>query len=50
MLVLEGSVDVRAETGTATLTRGEALFVEHADGAISLSGNGTAAVACVPAG
>ncbi|GAW48464.1 MULTISPECIES: mannose-6-phosphate isomerase, class I [unclassified Nocardioides] len=48
VLVLDGSVNLSTETGAASAVQGEALFIEHADGALTIDGNGRVAVASVP--
>ena len=49
VLVLEGEVTVATEQETVTLSRGEALFIPHGDGAASISGPGRVAIGSVPA-
>jgi mannose-6-phosphate isomerase len=48
LLCLDGEVDVRVAGDRCRLTGGQALFVEHVDGALALEGDGTVAVASVP--
>ena len=48
LLCLDGEVDVVTASDRCRLSRGQALFVEHVDGAITLEGDGTVAVASVP--
>ena len=49
LLCLDGTHEVVTTKERLRLTRGEAVFVEHADGVIELEGSGTTAVAGVPA-
>lgn len=48
VLCLDGDVVVASATTRHPLTRGQALFVPHAEGGIALEGEGTVAVASVP--
>ena len=48
MLVLEGSVQATTAADRRQLSQGEALFVEHRDGALTLTGDGRVAVVSVP--
>ncbi len=48
LLCLDGEVDVVTASDRCRLSRGQAIFVEHVDGAITLEGDGTVAVASVP--
>lgn len=48
VLVLEGSVQAVTATESRQLTRGEAMFVTHEDGELSLTGDGRVAVVSVP--
>ena len=50
LLVLEGALTVASSTTSERLAQGEALFVEHADGPIEVSGAGRVAVAAVARG
>ncbi len=50
LLVLEGALTVTCSSASERLVQGEALFVEHADGPIEVSGTGRVAVAAVPPG
>jgi mannose-6-phosphate isomerase len=49
VLCLDGDVEVVSPADKHALSRGQALFVPHAEGAIALEGAGTVAVASVPA-
>ncbi|MDF1604989.1 mannose-6-phosphate isomerase, class I [Nocardioides sp. YIM 152315] len=50
LLCLDGEVEVVGATVRLGLRKGQALFVPHADGAVELGGDGTVAIASVPAG
>jgi len=49
VLCLDGEVSVVSSANRHALARGQALFVPHVEGAIALEGEGTVAVASVPA-
>ena len=49
ILTLEGSVRVRCSTGSESLTRGESVFLSHADGKLTIDGTGRVVVVSVPA-
>lgn len=49
VLCLDGEVVVSGARASSSLQRGQALFVPHTDGAIVLDGEGTVAIASVPA-
>ncbi|MFC7493232.1 MULTISPECIES: mannose-6-phosphate isomerase, class I [unclassified Nocardioides] len=49
VLVLDGEVTVATAAETQIVSRGEALFIAHADGEASISGEGQVAIASVPA-
>ena len=48
VLVLDGEVTVATETASEHLERGEAVFLAHADGPASISGDGRVAIGSVP--
>ena len=48
VLVLDGEVKVITDSGRAALRRGQSMFVRHADGALSVEGEGQVAVGAVP--
>ena len=48
VLVLDGTVRLLTAGASATAGQGEALFIEHAHGAVHLEGDGRVAVAAVP--
>jgi mannose-6-phosphate isomerase len=49
ILTLEGSVKVLCSTGSERLTRGESVFLSHADGKLTIDGTGRVVVVSVPA-
>lgn len=49
VLVLEGAVEVVAHTGRLSVSRGQSVFVAHADGPIEVRGAGRVAIGSVPA-
>lgn len=49
LLCLDGEVEAVTRTEQSPLGRGDALFVEHAAGPLAINGEGTVAVASVPA-
>ena len=50
MLVLDGTVTVATRDGASSLTasRGQSVFVTHADGPIDVTGDGRVAIGAVP--
>lgn len=48
VLVLEGTVEVVSKTERLTATRGQSIFVSHADGPIDVQGDGRVAIGAVP--
>jgi mannose-6-phosphate isomerase len=48
LLVLEGTAEVSAGAQRVTIGRGESVFIEHADGAFTVEGQGRVAVGAVP--
>lgn len=48
VLALDGAVTVSTAQKSQPLTRGQALFVSHTDGAISITGSGRVAIGSVP--
>jgi mannose-6-phosphate isomerase len=48
LLVLEGTVEVVTGEQRVSLVRGESVFIEHADGAFTVEGDGRVAVGAVP--